>query len=147
MLVPGGRLPTQRAWPDCFGVRRGAPGVVLAVVTDGGETFNIQSARRRTDECTCGCGGPTYQTHEVPILISSRPTHPQWSLSHHRAMRQTWSCVCADRPAARESVVSHTADQTGHSPAGLSTAPGPGPGPGLPPSGTAWGGSLHRNQR
>lgn len=38
-------MPTQRAWPDCLGVRRGAPGVVLAVVTDGGETFNIQSAK------------------------------------------------------------------------------------------------------
>lgn len=29
MLVPGGKLPTHSAWPDCFGVLRCPPGVVF----------------------------------------------------------------------------------------------------------------------
>ena len=29
-VVPGGRFPTQSAWPDCFGFRGGPRGIELA---------------------------------------------------------------------------------------------------------------------
>jgi hypothetical protein len=34
-VVPGGRFPTQRAWPDCFGFRGGPRGMELTEAERG----------------------------------------------------------------------------------------------------------------
>ena len=102
MLVPGGRLPTQSAWPDCFGVRRGAPGTTAFEIAGGrdggGEISSLcqQHAPIQPSQKGDRLDGPTRTT--IGRLHRGRPIDNRHGLFMRRSRLGTIPTSTAIRP-------------------------------------------------